>query len=1038
MSIIIILNLIIQVSTNFKINLYLIANETINSISINSKTYNPQKEIFPKLYNLEYESNPGEEIIISMKPSIEKKCKFNGAIKLSKNEKVYFEEFNLWNNNYNYSYEFYDINGNNISLFIIEAIENYCNFTYIIPINYVCQNYSFNNLFLNQEYKLNTRDYISDIYEGNFDSTDSLFIIFKNISDSIILYDEKEEKINENKEYPLKIYKYKFINSGLINVTFTGKSKTEIEKSNKNYYFEFKVCYKTCKSCNEESKDEYNQKCKECINNYYKKENDSFNNCYNETPGQNYFLDTSSSPNIYRKCDDNCSSCLNKSYCLSCLNGTYIVEKTHNCISINDKPANTFFDNLTNTIIECYSYCTCENKGNEYNHSCIKCLDNYSNTEDNLYNCYNNNETIENYFFNGSLFKRCYQLCKTCYTSGNIYNNSCNECIDYHYFIYDDNLIYNCIEEGTQPINYYLNDNDTYLKCYNNCLSCSNGGNRENNNCSRCIDNYILITGNEKQNCENLEEINNNDITLNNLLPLYNDNFESFYSFKIVLIRNESFYFYYSPSLINYNEYLIYPFIILGIQCQRNLKSKYNYEKLIFAENVNQSNLTNFTFHLFLNNNEINLTEECNNHSFIKQFPINKTKIDKNLLSQILLSKDLNNLILIINNLDIFNSSSEFYLNPCLSFIINNKEIELNERQNMFLNELNLCPENCTLESFDLLLRIIKCKCYFNDSYYHINNNKIIEKNIFSKKEFEIYGLSIFSCYQIFYSFPKFENIFFHYILLIIEIIIILLFSYFWFFEMKKIKKYLYSNFFSKANPPKEISFNLGNDSFDNIIELKTFSRSENQNNDSLISSNNSNFTFQMNNSSIKNETIIDFKKESIEIFYKKLFIISLFNSYSKNSIVFPFSLKISENLFLLSFISFSSSFSIDKDSKYSINTFRNYSVIIITIILSCLLQQIIFYLMKQEKIYKVGKNKKNIIIKFVKNLQIKTSIFYIIFIFFGLIFWYFTYIFCVIHKDYQIICFINFGIRFLGILIFDFIINIIIIYYSKKNSSSL
>jgi hypothetical protein len=255
---------------------------------------------------------------------------------------------------------------------------------------------------------------------------------------------------------------------------------------------------------------------------------------------------------------------------------------------------------------------------------------------------------------------------------------------------------------------------------------------------------------------------------------------------------------------------------------------------------------------------------------------------------------------------------------------------------------------------------------------------------------------------------------------------------------MKKIKKYLYSNFFSKANPPKEISFNLGNDSFDNIIELKTFSRSENQNNDSLISSNNSNFTFQMNNSSIKNETIIDFKKESIEIFYKKLFIISLFNSYSKNSIVFPFSLKISENLFLLSFISFSSSFSIDKDSKYSINTFRNYSVIIITIILSCLLQQIIFYLMKQEKIYKVGKNKKNIIIKFVKNLQIKTSIFYIIFIFFGLIFWYFTYIFCVIHKDYQIICFINFGIRFLGILIFDFIINIIIIYYSKKNSSSL
>ena len=972
------INLFIQIYS-LKIYLYLIANEKIDSIYINSKNHTPNIKQFPEINELNYEGNPGDNITISIKPSNDT-CYFNGGLQLKNDtDYIYYENWGNWIFDFNVSEgENYTINEHNISLFKIENINNETNynFTVIIPIEYNCINKSFDEIFnLSETYELDTSEYIKDIYDGNFNSSNSLFIIFTNLlNNSIDIFDYENNTLSENKKYPLLKYKYKFNNYGEINITFTGKSNTDKNQSNNTYYLNFKVINRTFENCSKLSFGFNELKCISCIeNNYFIEgnETDCYSECYMKKENPNYFLDIIDKK--FKKCFKNCNSC--------------------------------------------------EKLGNEKNNECINCIDKYYKKEnDNYNNCYN--ETPENYYLdNFTIYKKCYQNCKNCYSKGNYENNNCRDCIDDYSFFYDNNKnLWNCIYKMDKPNNYYLNkNNNSFLKCNEECEKCDSI-----KNCNMCKKNYILFTGKKNKTCEKLNELENNYKNLKNLLPLYNDDFKPYYNLKNVLI-NESYYIYYSPLLLNFNDYSNFPLIFLD-KCQKKLE--YNLSELIIALNINQSNMMNFTFYFFKKEDEINLTENC---TYIKQFPINKTN-NTILLSKILEDKNIKDIISTLNSYDIFNYSSQFYLNPCISFIIDNKEIDLKERKNMILNELNLCPENCDLESFNLIKKIIKCQCQSNDS--NIN----IEKNITFENDVEIFGIKIFTCYQIIYSFPNFNSeIYFHYFNFILLILILFFFCYFYFYEIKKRKKYLYHHFLSsKSNPPKENNsiMNLGNDNLNQMIELNTFYRSDSeintnsntnteQSNESLIIGNGI-FTFQ---GDIKKKKI-DFIKEGFKIIKKKLFILSLFSSFSKNCIFFPFSLKISHNLFLFSLICFSSTFSINENSILNL---RNYITILITIILCCIIQQIVFYFMEKGKILKNSKYKKKIIIRFIKNLEKISIILYCIYILFGLIFCYFNYIFSVIHKELQYICLINLGITIIGVLIFDLIINIIIIYLKKK-----
>ena len=110
-----------------------------------------------------------------------------------------------------------------------------------------------------------------------------------------------------------------------------------------------------------------------------------------------------------------------------------------------------------------------------------------------------------------------------------------------------------------------------------------------------------------------------NNISLNNLAPLYNEDFKSYYNLKKVSINNDSNIIYYSPLLINVYDYYNFPLIFLE-KCQIELSEKnQKISELIIALNISQNNIMNYTFHLLGKEKEIYLNNNC---VYIKQFPL--------------------------------------------------------------------------------------------------------------------------------------------------------------------------------------------------------------------------------------------------------------------------------------------------------------------------------------------------------------------------------------------------------------------------------
>ena len=146
--------------------------------------------------------------------------------------------------------------------------------------------------------------------------------------------------------------------------------------------------------------------CLKCNTNYYQKENDSLNlgeyvNCYKEPEG--YYLDKDY--HLYKKCFYTCKKCDKE--------GNHI---NHSCIECND---NFSFKIKNKNYINCYKNCS----DNLY----------FDNTDNSI--CL---DTIpENYYLdlNDNIYKECFITCKKCSQSGNEINHNCDECIDNFIFL---------------------------------------------------------------------------------------------------------------------------------------------------------------------------------------------------------------------------------------------------------------------------------------------------------------------------------------------------------------------------------------------------------------------------------------------------------------------------------------------------------------------------------------------------------------------------------------------------------------------------
>ena len=292
------------------------------------------------------------------------------------------------------------------------------------------------------------------------------------------------------------------------------------------------TCYKNCFTCYKFSSDESNQQCKECNPGYYFEENTT--NCYNELK-RGYFFNEKDK--VFSKCHGNCETCFNKSEinkqnCLTCKEN-YLLYNSTNCL--NCKHFGLFVDFLQlkcnsfvpvgyylnnseyNTIDKCHQNCYVCNKGPEGdNMNCINCDD-----RQNLYKVENTNNCeypdYEGYYLTEAYtLRKCHPFCKTCSKGPTEESNNCDSCNNKLGYFFNDTESKNCIFKEKENM-YYIQENDSYLPCYENCLYCfdkekyvsnsnDNGNSYIDMNCLSCNEsnNFFLLTksGNNCLNCK--------------------------------------------------------------------------------------------------------------------------------------------------------------------------------------------------------------------------------------------------------------------------------------------------------------------------------------------------------------------------------------------------------------------------------------------------------------------------------------------------------------------------------------------------------
>ena len=139
-----------------------------------------------------------------------------------------------------------------------------------------------------------------------------------------------------------------------------------------NYYLEnniLKKCHPNCLQCFSAPKNDTHMNCKKCKDNFYMTEDT--NSCYNEVIN-NYYLEN----DILKKCHPNCLQCSssskndNEQNCKKCKDNFYLTEDTNSCYDFI--PNNYFLEK--DSLKKCYYRCSnCIGGKNEGSMNCLGC-----------------------------------------------------------------------------------------------------------------------------------------------------------------------------------------------------------------------------------------------------------------------------------------------------------------------------------------------------------------------------------------------------------------------------------------------------------------------------------------------------------------------------------------------------------------------------------------------------------------------------------------------------------------------------------------
>ena len=489
-------------------------------------------------------------------------------------------------------------------------------------------------------------------------------------------------------------------------------------------------------------------------------------------------------------------------------------------------------------------------------------------------------------------------------------------------------------------------------------------------------------------------------------------------------------------------------------ECENILKNIYNIPE-------NQS-LTIFKIDYFNEKSSISQTEYkiynkdiLLNLSYCDNITIKITKpINLNLLNV-----DISKFNETLNNpdIDIFDINSNFFNDICFTFSTSNKtDIILNDRKNDYYQNISLCEENCTYDSFNKETYKVTCICGIKNKI----ESKKITNNI--NKLFSNSNLKVLKCINLYFNYKNYIKNLGSLIFKICEIFLIILLiltfrsSYPSYLKTIKIfeKKINIKNDDSRdiLNPPKKIinsssinSFNIN----ENKLKLNNIITYKEINYFGIINSKNK-FIKKRDKKNINNINIytneiinnLDYNK-SILIDHRNFFIIYYsFLEYSQ-LIIFTFFTKTDYNirevkisLFIFSFIiflTFNTLFFTDESMSHiykkggSFDFIYNLPKTIFSSICCGVTNFILKYLSLTQKDIsllnqlKNEKEKIDKINKIKKYLLFKLIIFYFLLFLFIELFQIYVGTFCTIYKNTQKHLFKNTFISFLLSMIYPF-----------------
>ena len=612
-------------------------------------------------------------------------------------------------------------------------------------------------------------------------------------------------------------------------------------------------------------------------------------------------------------CPEECLICNEESKelgkCIQCNedNGYYPIfidkyERYHKCFK--NQQEEYFFDEQKKYYVPCYETCkTCEKEGNEINHNCLTCKDNYilGKNEKNKNNCieiYKMNVTVPFYIIIDSndnnknksstdIFRestteiervemdaeKITEIFKIPTTEMKLIETEkvtekeqkikpvpykvieLSQCLkEGKLFIKDKNI---CIDD--------CKDDDTFKYKYNGeCLmSCSNATYNDSYICKE-KSNKCELTENEIE----LENFSENG-GISSIAKTYSEEY-SYTNNHVTKFRNNEYeiYFYKNSDCIEELSLEI-PKVDFG-NCYNKAKDYYSInDSLVIVtlyKYLHNDHLTTHSFYDSLTAQKLVVEKLCENETIVQK---------ENVLN-ILKEKNLNtdNLLFFINqNIDIFNTSNEFYTDICYDFkSLTNKDITLKDRLLSIFPNITLCEKNCENKGVNITTMTSICECKFKDI---INNDFLKDNALISSATNEVTellsqsNLEVLKCYK--YIFKYFSKLFGGYIVIFFTLIHIILFIVFFKYELIKTKKYIfdltnqYINHLSKIGNNKNKICDKINPPRKKSLEYKLKKNSNKKSNKYHLKYNNGKFLKkeQIKNNDLKNNHFTTEKHDS-------------------------------------------------------------------------------------------------------------------------------------------------------------------------------